>query len=87
MKKDLDLTPLFGNTTISHDDQRQLTKNFLKFSEEYSNQKNKEFGLYLLELLKEYPEIIPEKQELNFFFEDIERELKIDMNELEKNFD
>jgi hypothetical protein len=87
MDQELNLEPLFKDTTIPYEDQKQISKNFIRFTEELSIQKNKEFGLYLLELLKEYPEIIPEKSELNFFFEDLERELNIDIKDLEKIFD
>lgn len=87
MKKEINLIPLFEDTKIPYEDQKQLTKNFLRINEEIQKQRSKEFGLYILELLKEYPEIIPDKTELNFFFEDLERELKIDMTELEKELE
>lgn len=85
MKQELNLDPIFENTKTTYEDQKQITKNILKLLEEVYQRKNKEFGLYLLELLKEYPEIIPDKTELNFFFEDLEREYDIDIAELEKH--
>lgn len=86
MNHDINLDSIFEKTKLSYEDQKQLTKNLLKFLEKFEQEKNKEFGKYILELLKEYSEIIPDKSELNFFFEDIEREFKIDMNKLEKEF-
>ncbi len=86
MKKEINLNPIFEETKINYEDQKQITRNILKLLEEVYQQKNKEFGLYILELLKEYPEIIPNKTELNFFFEDIEREYDIDLKKLEREF-
>ncbi len=83
----MDYENLFDDTKVSINDQKLITKKVINLIEDFSKHKNKEFGKYILNLLKEYPEIIPQKDDLNFFFDDLEREYDLNLNEIEKELE